>query len=91
MPRRRRRSSRAYDRDQDDCRLADMIRAGRSAAPRARWWVISRHRSVSTRCPLYPRKRTSLSMTGMSALCHKRTHAVQQKRGLFGLKSFRRS
>jgi hypothetical protein len=30
------------------------------------------------RCPLYPQKRTSLSTVVMSALCQKRTHAVQQ-------------
>jgi hypothetical protein len=31
-------------------------------------------------CPLYPRKRTLLSVTGMSALCQKRTRAPQQFR-----------
>jgi hypothetical protein len=31
------------------------------------------------RCPLYPRKRTSVEPVGMSALCHKRTHPLQQK------------
>jgi hypothetical protein len=30
------------------------------------------------RCPLCPRKRTSLSGIAMSALCQKRTHALQQ-------------
>jgi hypothetical protein len=29
-------------------------------------------------CPLYPRKRTLRSATGMSALCQQRTHAPQQ-------------
>ena len=38
---------------------------------------------MSERCPLYPEKRTSLIATGMSALCHKETHAPQQKRSLF--------
>jgi hypothetical protein len=31
------------------------------------------------RCPLYPQKRTSVECPGMSALCQKRTHALQQK------------
>src|SRR5262249_46717197 len=35
---------------------------------------------LSIRCPLYPRKRTSSDTSGMSALCQKRTHALQQKR-----------
>src|SRR5215469_9908953 len=29
-------------------------------------WVKSGHRSTSAQCPLYPQKRTSLSVTGMS-------------------------
>jgi hypothetical protein len=33
------------------------------------------------KCPLYPRKRTSITTAAMSALCQKRTHAVQQKQG----------
>jgi hypothetical protein len=32
-------------------------------------WVISRHDAPKPRCPLYPRKQTLLSATGMSALC----------------------
>jgi hypothetical protein len=31
-------------------------------------------------CPLCPRKRTLLNRIVMSALCHKRTHAVKQKK-----------
>jgi hypothetical protein len=31
------------------------------------------------RCPLYPQKRASFSPVPMSALCQKRTHALQQK------------
>ena len=30
-------------------------------------------------CPLYPQKRTLLSTIVVSALCQKRTHALQQK------------
>ena len=33
---------------------------------------------VRQSCPLYPRKQTSFGTVAMSALCHKRTHAVQQ-------------
>jgi hypothetical protein len=41
-------------------------------------WVISGHRSRSAQCPLYPQKRTFGSAAGMSALCQKQTHALQQ-------------
>jgi hypothetical protein len=33
---------------------------------------------MSDPCPLYPQKRTFVTATGMSALCQKRTHALQQ-------------
>jgi hypothetical protein len=33
---------------------------------------------VSDRCPLYPQKQTFVAVTGMSALCQKRTPALQQ-------------
>jgi hypothetical protein len=36
-------------------------------------WVKSRHQRISTRCPLYPQKQTSLGEPGMSALCQKQT------------------
>src|SRR5215471_6939567 len=36
-------------------------------------WVKSRPRGTSNQCPLYPQKRTSLRVIGMSALCQKRT------------------
>src|SRR5262249_38102575 len=36
-------------------------------------WVKSGHWRTSSQCPLYPQKRTSLTATGMSALCQKRT------------------
>jgi hypothetical protein len=42
-------------------------------------WIISGHVDISTRCPLYPRKRTFVHEIGMSALGHFRTHALQQK------------
>jgi hypothetical protein len=38
----------------------------------------SRHDALNPRCPLYPQKRTFGSTAGMSALCQKRTHALQQ-------------
>ena len=38
---------------------------------------------ASTRCPLYPQKRTWIGTAVMSALCQKRTHALQQKGLLF--------
>src|SRR5262249_43464478 len=41
-------------------------------------WVISGHFGKSDRCALYPQKRTSWSGIAMSALCQKRTYAVQQ-------------
>src|SRR6516164_2077453 len=40
-------------------------------------------RDLSIRCPLYPRKRTLSDATGMSALCQKRTFALQQIASLF--------
>src|SRR5262249_15686623 len=36
-------------------------------------WVKSGHRSTSTQCPLYPRKRTLELSRVMSALCQKQT------------------
>jgi hypothetical protein len=39
-------------------------------------WVKTRHDTLKSPCPLYPRKRTFLSAVSMSALCHKRTSAV---------------
>src|SRR5262249_33524316 len=41
-------------------------------------WVKSGHFVKSGRCPLYPRERTSELNRVMSALCQKRTHALQQ-------------
>src|SRR5262249_11270402 len=42
-------------------------------------WVKSGHRSTSSQCLLYSQKGTSELTRGMSALCQKQTHAVQQK------------
>src|SRR5262245_37875637 len=42
-------------------------------------WVRSGHCGVSGQFPLYSQKRTSLSAIAMSALCQKRTYALQQK------------
>src|SRR5215471_1632866 len=41
----------------------------------------------ASRCPLYPRKRTNSGPLGMSALCQKRTHALQQKQHLYPITS----
>src|SRR6516225_7388613 len=41
-------------------------------------WVRSRHSRTRFGCPLYPRKRTLIERVGKSALCQKRTHALQQ-------------
>src|SRR5215467_14192494 len=43
-------------------------------------WVKSRHQRTFRQCPLYPQKRTLVERVVMSALCQKRTHAVQQLR-----------
>src|SRR6516164_11628796 len=40
---------------------------------------VTRNGSQLAQCLLYPRKRTSLSGIVMSAKCHNRTHALQQK------------
>jgi hypothetical protein len=45
-------------------------------------WVISRHHAILRPCPLCPRKQTLLGAIGMSAWCHKRTHAAQQENAL---------
>ena len=42
-------------------------------------WVISGHWSTSASCPLYPQKRTMELNREMSALCQKRTYAMQQR------------
>jgi hypothetical protein len=41
-------------------------------------WVKSRHDTLKSPCPLYPQKRTLRGDNSMSALCQKRTRAVQQ-------------
>jgi hypothetical protein len=58
---------------------SDEWRVGCTAQSECPLWVKSGHRIRSASCPLYPRKRTLLSAIAMSALCQKRTHAVQQK------------
>src|SRR5262249_53198003 len=40
----------------------------------------NRRPCASASCPLYPQKRTWISTVAMSALCQKRTYAVQQSR-----------
>jgi len=46
-------------------------------------WVKSGHRRKSGQCPLYPQKQTLELSRVMSALCQKRTYAVQQSSSLF--------
>jgi hypothetical protein len=41
-------------------------------------WVKSRHFATQSPCPLTPRKQTLVECAGMSALCQKQTHALQQ-------------
>ena len=45
--------------------------------------LINPERSQTWRCPRYPRKRTSGLAFGPSALCHLRTHALQQTAVIF--------
>src|SRR5215831_4396838 len=40
-------------------------------------------------CPLYPQKRTLIERVGMSALCQKRTYALQQIVGSLGYADMR--
>jgi hypothetical protein len=42
-------------------------------------WVRRGDGQPNLQCLLHPRKRTSLRASRMSALCHNRTHALQQK------------
>ena len=42
-------------------------------------WVKSGPDGPAEECPLYARKQTSGGRIGMSAKCHLRTHALQQK------------
>src|SRR6516225_6784672 len=46
---------------------------------RCRLWVNNGHQGCVKQCPLYTGKRTLVERVGMSALCHKRTLAAQQK------------
>src|SRR6516225_12302773 len=52
--------------------------SGQLQVRRCPLWVKSRHRGTSGQCPLYPQKRTLEISHGMSALCQKQTHALQQ-------------
>jgi hypothetical protein len=45
-------------------------------------WVRSGHRGWLKECPLYPQKQTLIERVGMSALCQKRTLAVQENSDL---------
>src|SRR5262249_6373973 len=52
------------------------VGSGQVGARQCPLWVISGHRSSSNQCPLYPRKRTLLTVIGMSALCQKQTYGT---------------
>src|SRR5262249_13597612 len=58
-----------------------------SGDPNVRFGSKAEKLRMSKCCPLYPRKRTSSDTTGMSALCQKRTHALQQKQHLYSITS----
>jgi hypothetical protein len=59
-----------------------MVLRRRNMRKRMSAWVKSRHQGLSARCPLYPQKRTLNLGRVMSALCQKRTRALQQIPGL---------
>jgi len=42
------------------------------------------NKPITADCPLYPQKQTSIERVGMSALCQKRTYALQQITGSLG-------
>src|SRR6516165_1235628 len=69
-------NDRAGTHDGADGRCGSYAPIGRGQAA---MWITSKILSQGVRrCPLCPRKRTSSDMTGMSALCQKRTFALQQ-------------
>src|SRR5215467_2064316 len=47
-----------------------------------RLWVVSGPHAVLRPCPLWPRKRTSFGVVGMSASCREATYAAQQNRAV---------
>src|SRR6516225_4780637 len=55
-----------------------VVRYTEAASSQRPLWVKSRHRGELRECPRYPQKRTSELSRGMSALCQKRTYALQQ-------------
>src|SRR5215471_3303551 len=59
--------------------LWDETAALRDFDPVAPQRVRSGNRTSPSQCPLYPPKRTNRRPVGMSALCQKRTNALQQK------------
>ena len=70
-----RRHRTGVSREQMSLRLAGYPKTPRLRRP---IWVTSGHSGVSGARPLYPQKRTLLRVIGMSALCQKRTRALQQ-------------
>src|SRR5262245_64210343 len=53
--------------------------------------VRSGHHSFTYQCPLYPSKRTKSGHLCMSALCQKRTSALQQKKHRYSITSSARA
>src|SRR5262249_41144456 len=49
------------------------LRTGESSVDGMSAWVETGHFGVPERCPFYPQKRTFIGVSGMSALCQKRT------------------
>jgi hypothetical protein len=46
---------------------------------------------ANLRCPLYPRKRTFLGMSTMSAKCHNGTNGTEAKNWVKGTRDYRRA
>jgi len=61
-------------------RQLDEVLLQRTAGPYI--WVKSRRSDTWRPCPLHARKRTCASCLETSALCHERTHALQQNVGM---------
>jgi hypothetical protein len=59
------------------------ILPGAEVAWSLKWPEASRHAAVKQRCPVYPRKQTSIGAFSMSALGQTATYALQQSRQSF--------
>ena len=62
---------------------ATLTKSRQAGAHRSRMRPPLTVRGSASCCPLYPRKRTSSTHVGMSALCQKRPNALQQNASLF--------